>query len=88
MIAVLTSVKCYFTVVLVCISLRTNAKHLCICAFWPSACPLWKNIYSDLPIFNQVVCFLDVELYQLFAHVLDINSLWVMPFAKVFCHSV
>ena len=27
------------------------------CAGWPSACLLWKNVYSDpLPIFNWVIC--------------------------------
>ena len=38
------------------------------CACWPSAC-LWKNAYSGLlPIFNQVVCFFDIELYELFIY--------------------
>ena len=34
------------------------------CAFWPSVCLLWRNVYLDLlPVFDWVVCFVDIELY-------------------------
>ena len=36
---------------------------------------------------NRVVCFLDVELYELFI-ILDINPLSVISFANIFFHSV
>ena len=45
------------------------------CACWPSAFPLWKNVYSGLLlIFNWVLCFFDVELYVLFQFPLTVNS--------------
>ena len=39
------------------------------------------------PFFNLVVCVSDVELYS-YLHILDIDSLSVIPFAEVFSHSV
>ena len=40
------------------------------CAFWPSACLLWRNVYLDLPtIFGlDCLCFFDVELHELFVY--------------------
>ena len=37
--------------------------------------------------FNEVVCFLDVELYELF-NILDINTLLDISFANIYSHSV
>ena len=35
--------------------------------YWPFLCPLWKSVYSGpLPIFNWIVCFFSVELYEFF----------------------
>ena len=53
MIAILTGVSWYL--VLICISLMiSNAEHFScaqhLMSYWPSACPLWKNVYTDLPI--------------------------------------
>ena len=36
--------------------------------FWPSECLLWRNVYLDLPIFDWVVCFFDIELRELFVY--------------------
>ena len=36
------------------------------CVYWPSVCLLWRDVYlSLLPIFDWVVCFSDIELYEL-----------------------
>ena len=37
------------------------------CASWPSVYLLWGNVYLGLlSIFDWVVCFLDIELHELF----------------------
>ena len=47
-----------------------------------------KNVFSSpLPIFNQVACFFDFELYE-FLYVLDNNLLSDILFINIFSHSV
>ena len=56
MIAIITSVKQYLIVVLVCIFLMMmDTEPLCM-PLWPSACLLWKNIYSDFLFFKKSDC--------------------------------
>ena len=39
------------------------------CVFWPSVCPLWRNVCLDLlPIFWLGCLFFDVELHELFVY--------------------
>ena len=50
--AILTSVRWYLTVVLICISLTIAMLSIFSCASWPSVCLLWWNVYLGLlPIF-------------------------------------
>ena len=48
-IVILTGVMQYLIVILICISLMI--VMLSMFSFWPSACPLWENVYSILSIF-------------------------------------
>ena len=58
------------------------------CAFWPSICLLWRNVYLDLlPIFWMKFLFFFFfffELHELF----EINLLLVALFVNIFSHSV
>ena len=64
MVAILTDVRWYLIVVLICISLIiSNVEHRFSCALWPSVC-LWENVCLDLlPIF-WFGCLFDIELHE------------------------
>ena len=57
------------------------------CAFWPSVCLLWRNVYLIFcPLFDWVV-FLILSCMSCL-YILEINPLLVDSFANIFCHSV
>ena len=61
----------------------------CVC--WPSVCLLWRNVCLDhiptlFPLFDWVVCFSGIELYELLVY-FEINHLSVVSVAIVFSHS-
>ena len=57
------------------------------CASWSSVCLLWRNVCLDLfPLFDWVVCFSGIELYELLV-TLEMNPLSVVSFAIIFSHS-
>ena len=52
MMVILTGVRWYLFVVLICICLITAMLSIFLCVFWPSVCLLWRNVYWGLlPIF-------------------------------------
>ena len=53
------------------------------CVGWQPVYLLWRNVYIDLPILDWVVCFFDIEMYELLV-ILEINPLSVASFAVVF----
>ena len=59
-----------------------------LCAYWPSECLLWENVYSDpLPIFNCISYFFDIQLYEFFIHFLC-KSLIRYIIKNIFFYSV
>ena len=59
MMAILTDVRWYLTVVLICISLKSNAIEHLFLRYWPPARLLCRHVCSDpLPIFNWLFAFI------------------------------
>ena len=56
-----------------------------LCACWPSACPLWRDVYSDiLPIFNPFVLFCFMLSCMGCFYILNISCLSVIIICKYF----
>ena len=87
MIVILTGVRWYLVVVLICTSLIMMSNAFS-CAYWPIVCLLWRTVYLELlPIFSWVVCFLLLS-YMSFLCILEINPLSGTSFVNIFSHSV
>ena len=70
-IAILTGMSCYLTVVLICISLMINMLSIFSCTCWPSVCLLDKCLSTSsahfLYSFCLFVCF-PTKLYKFFIY--------------------
>ena len=89
MIVILTGVRWYLIIVLICISLIISMLSIFLCAYYPCVCLLWTNIYLGLlPIFGLIGFLLLLMSCMSCLYTLEIKSLFVSSFANIFSQCI
>ena len=86
---ILTGMRWYLVVVLICVSLKLAILSIFSCTFWPSVCLLWRNVCLGLlPIFWLGCFFFLILSCMCCLYILEISPLFVASFANIFFHSI
>jgi len=89
MMTILTGVRGYFTVVLICISAVISLSSIFSGAYWPSVFLLWRNVYlRSSAHFSIGLLAFSLLSFMNCLYILEIKPLLVASFANIFSRSV